>query len=118
MSHTAVLPAQHRLLDQFDAPSSYVPEYRLTRRGRLAVFVVALAVLIAVGVAFASGSVATDEKLVTETIVVAPGETLWEIASARAESGDVRSMMRYLEDLNGLESVALAAGQRLRVPVE
>ena len=118
MSNTAVLPQLASIDDLMSRPQPYTPIYRLTRRGRLAVFALTLAVMIAIGVAFAGGSVATDEKLETETIVVTPGDTLWEIASAHAESGDVRSMMRFLEDLNGLDSVVLASGQRLRVPIE
>lgn len=94
------------------------PQYRLTRRGRLVVLVLALVALLAVGVVFAQGSVATQEKRQTETIVVAPGDTLWDIASARADDGDVTSMMRHVRDLNDLDSVVLVAGQQLIVPAD
>ncbi|WP_232677464.1 LysM peptidoglycan-binding domain-containing protein [Nocardioides sp. R-C-SC26] len=96
-----------------------VPTYRLTRRGRLVVFGFALVMLAAIGIAFASGSMATEEKAVTETIVVAPGDTLWDIAGeAAAVTGtdDVREMMRHIEGLNDLDGVSLAVGQRLIVP--
>ena len=92
---------------------------RLTRRGRLAVFVVGLLVAVAIAVAFAGGSVATSEKgepVPTDTIVVGTGVTLWDIASARAEGGDVRDMMSTIQQLNHLDSGMLVAGQRLRVP--
>ncbi len=98
------------------APGPRTPVYRLTRRGRLVVVVLALLVLAAIGMVFAAGSVATSEAEVTETVVVAPGETLWSIASETAGDGDVREMMQHLVDLNGLDDVALAAGQRLEVP--
>jgi len=91
---------------------------RLTRRGRLVVLALALAVLLAIGIAFAQGSVATSEARQTETIVVVPGDTLWDIASERAEDGDVTAMMHFLKELNHLDSPALAAGQRLIVPVD
>ena len=48
---------------------------------------------------------------------VAPGDTLWGIASEIATDGDVRSMMSEIERLNALESAGLQAGQKLRVPV-
>ncbi|MEN8673000.1 LysM peptidoglycan-binding domain-containing protein [Nocardioides sp.] len=97
---------------------TYVPDYRLTRRGRVAVLLLGLMVLLAIGVVFAGGSLASEEPAPTETIVVAPGDTLWEIASDLSEDGDVRDMMRTIEQLNSLDTVALAVGQRLQVPLE
>ncbi len=94
---------------------------RLTRRGRLTVFVLALLVALAIGVFVAAGSVATEEPGVpqpTEVIMVGTGDTLWGIASELTEGGDVRSMMNEISRLNALDSGMLAAGQRLRVPVE
>ena len=55
--------------------AGYVPHYRLTRRGRLVVLVVGLLVALAVGVVFASGSVATGENERTRVHVVEPGDT-------------------------------------------
>lgn len=106
-----------RVLAPVAEPIRHVPDYRLTRRGRLAVLLTGLFVLLAVGVAFAGVSLASGEPEPTETIVVAPGDTLWDIAAERGE-GDVRSMMRHIEDLNSLDTVALAVGQRLQVPAE
>ena len=97
---------------------TYVPDYRLTRRGRVAVLLLGLMVLLAIGVVFAGGSLASEEPAPTETIVGAPGDTRWEIASDLSEDGDVRDMMRTIEQLNSLDTVALAVGQRLQVPLE
>ncbi|MDO9457263.1 hypothetical protein [Nocardioides sp.] len=95
---------------------THVPDYRLTRRGRLVVFVLAFTTLIAMAVLLADGSVATNEAGATETVVVEPGQTLWEIASDVSEGRDVRDMMNHLVDLNSLDSVVLGAGQSLEVP--
>lgn len=95
------------------------PTYRLTRRGRAVVLVLTLLAVLAVGVAFASGSVATSEQgaaIPTEVVVVAPGDTLWDIAAAASDGGDVRNMMDRIEQLNALDSVMLAAGDRILVP--
>jgi hypothetical protein len=98
----------------------YVPDYRLTRRGRLVVLVVGLFLALAVGVVFASGSVATDRNEETRVHVVQPGDTLWDISAelaAETGQGDTRDMMRHVQDLNDLDGVTLDAGQRLVVPV-
>lgn len=93
---------------------------RLTRRGRLVVFVAALLLLLMGGVFLGSGAVGTDEPgtaPATEVVMVGPGDTLWGIAAELSTAGDVRSTMAEIERLNALDSVALSAGQRLRVPV-
>ena len=50
-------------------------------------------------------------------VKVAPGDTLWGIASDVATDGDVRSMMQQIQRLNAMDYVGLSAGQKLRVPV-
>ena len=93
---------------------------RLTRRGRLVVFLTSLFLVLAVAFALAGGAVGTDsagEQIPTEIVQVAPGDTLWGLASEIATDGDVRSMMTQIERLNALESAGLQAGQKLRVPV-
>ncbi len=51
--------------------------------------------------------------------MVAPGETLWDIASRLTPAGDdVRDTMYDIKRLNASSSSALDAGQRIRVPAE
>ena len=93
---------------------------RLTRRGRLVVFVTSLLLVLGVAIMLAGGAVGTGsagETAPTEIVQVAPGDTLWDIASDLATDGDVRSVMTEIERLNALESASLSAGQKLRVPV-
>jgi LysM repeat protein len=47
---------------------------------------------------------------------VAPGESLWSIASIAAGTGDVRAMVDEIISINSLSSPDVAAGQSLRVP--
>lgn len=92
---------------------------RLTRRGRVAVFVAGLLLILGVGLALAAGSVATPEPGAAEpttVITVGTGDTLWDIAADAAEDGRVREMISRIERLNALESTSLVAGQQLRVP--
>ncbi|CAN5424674.1 hypothetical protein BH11ACT8_BH11ACT8_01500 [soil metagenome] len=111
--HLPVLPDDVATVRQIDGSS-----YRLTRRGRLVVFAIGLLVVLALGLVFAGGSVATRDAETTDTIVVGAGDTLWDIAADLSDNGDVRDMMRHIQQLNSLDTVDLAAGQHLRVPAE
>lgn len=108
------------LAPSFTTPAPVRSTVRLTRRGRLVVFVTSLFLVLAVAFMLAGGAVGTGsagESAPTEIVQVAPGDTLWGIASEVATDGDVRSMMTEIERLNALESTSLSAGQKLRVPV-
>ncbi len=50
----------------------------------------------------------------TETILVQPGETLWDVARDLQPSGDVRPLVDELAALNG--GATLEAGQNLLLP--
>lgn len=116
MSTLSISPA-------FSAPRVARPTrsaVRLTRRGRVVMLLAALFLLLVS--AFFLGSVAVGSETPgqaepTEIVMVGTGDTLWGIASDLNADGDIRSTMREIERLNALESVALSAGQKLRVPV-
>ncbi|WP_323792237.1 LysM peptidoglycan-binding domain-containing protein [Nocardioides sp.] len=109
--------ATTQILPAAAAPIGHVPDYRLTRRGRVVVLFAGLFVVLAIGVVFAGVSLASEEPQPTETIQVLPGDTLWDISSDLSDDGDVRSMMRHIEQLNSLDTVSLTVGQRLEVPL-
>ena len=95
-------------------------QVRLTRRGRLAIFLASLVALLCVGVALGTGSSASQEPgspTPTRTVVVGPGDTLWGIAGELAGDGEVRAMVDRLEQLNALDTAMVQSGQRLRVPL-
>jgi hypothetical protein len=109
-------------IDQMFQPSTRQRStVRLTRRGRVVVVVLALMAVLAVGFVVAAGSVATDKAGTPEptaVVMVGPGDTLWGIASAAADDGDVDSMMDRISKLNALDSGMLISGQRLLIPVD
>lgn len=92
---------------------------RLTRRGRVLVWVLAL--LVVATLSFSGGrALASTESSVTqtETVRVETGQTLWDFAAELAEPGeDVRDLVVLLKDLNGMGSARLIAGQSLELPV-
>lgn len=119
---TLVLPAARPSTHSAGRPVDRAPSgghLRLTQRGRLVVFLAGLLLGVAVAIVFAAGSVATAEQgepIPADVIVVGTGVTLWDIASARAEGGDVRDVMATIQQLNHLDGGLLVAGQQLRVP--
>lgn len=96
------------------------PGVRLTRRGRLTMLMLFLALAFVLFTVFGGQSAATNEAgqpVETRTVVVGEGDTLWAIASEVAEPGEVREMIHHIKELNALSSVSLTRGQELAVPV-
>ncbi len=91
---------------------------RLTRRGRVVVWL--LAVGLALGVGGTARSAVADgprPALEVERVVVAPGDTLWGLAAEVAAPGeDVRDVVLRLIELNALPGAELTAGQTVLVP--
>ena len=95
------------------APASW----RLTRRG----VVVLTAVVLALGagliwLARLSAPQPAAAPSVPHVVTVAPGDTLWSIATRVAPDTDPRAEVAALQQRNGLTGVDLVPGQLLRVP--
>ena len=93
---------------------------RLTRRGQVTTIVIGAFLATAIlGLVNQSPTSATEQptKLPpTATVVVHQGETLWQIAQRVAPAKDPRATVHAIEELNGLSSAAVQAGQTLQVP--
>ena len=95
---------------------------RLNRRGRLARTLVVLSLAIVLGsLVSAKAGAGTDTQAPRAhsfiTVTVAPGETVWSLANRVATGSDVRSLVSEIITVNSLDSVDLAAGQKLRIPL-
>jgi hypothetical protein len=117
----------------FDRPSAGVC---LTRRGRLARTLLVLSLSIVLGAGFAmkagagdagaSGSNALSAAKINGSsdaktyivVTVAAGETLWSLASAMADGGDVQTLVADIASANSLSGVDVEAGQKLRIPIK
>ncbi len=108
----------------FFTHSTNPPGLHLNRRGRLArlLVVASLAVVMVAAFAFKAGAGTELSQVKTTstfvTVTVAQGETLWSLAGALANGGDLRSLVDEIVSVNSLESFNLQAGQKLRVPVK
>jgi Tfp pilus assembly protein FimV len=116
-----VAPARRPAAPHAARPARSAGPVRLTRRGRVVVFLLAFLAVAAVAIAIAAGSAATREDggaPAVDVVTVAPGETLWDIASdvAAVSGGDVRGAMAEIQDLNTLDGSMVFAGQELRIP--
>lgn len=97
-----------------------VPSLRLTRRGRLVVFLGSLAISLGALVAWGPSVVATSEPGAPRqlrVVTVEPGDTLWDIATAANPGGNVGDTVHEIAELNALPSTGdLQIGQQLAVP--
>jgi nucleoid-associated protein YgaU len=109
-------------LARVSAPRPPEQAVRITRRGRLVLLglVVALAfALISLGqVAAQAGSSdsAGDTGPVSSTYVVQPGETLWVIAERLDPDADPRETVARIVAMNDLPSSSVLVGQELLIP--
>ena len=95
---------------------------RLNRRGRLARTFVVLSLAIVLGsVVSAKAGAGTDAapQLAGSfiTVTVAPGDTVWSLATRLAGGNDVRALVSEIISVNSLASVDVATGQKLRIPL-
>lgn len=92
---------------------------RLTGRGRLAILLTAA--VAALGVAAERGGPAESTSVVNHprlsTVVVTPGQTVWDIARTVSGDADPRAVVAQIEELNSLSDAgSIRVGQPLYVP--
>ena len=96
----------------------------LTRRGRRVVRGSAvLSLLVVIGAGFSAVGNATESKVLSTPatsgyvrVIVAPGETLWSLASLVAGKSNVSVVVDEIVSANQLSSSDIHAGEKLWVP--
>nr|WP_273545561.1 LysM peptidoglycan-binding domain-containing protein [Paenibacillus caui] len=66
--------------------------------------------------AFAA-TISSNDNSVLETVVITPGDTLWDIAvTYKPAEMDTRKYVRILKSVNGLEGSEISVGDVLKLP--
>lgn len=96
---------------------------RLTPRGRLLTrlaVIASLSILLLSGFAAMTGASAGSTETAIPTpyvkVSVKPGDTLWSIAESIAPTGDRRSLVADIVEINRLTTPELQAGQKIYIP--
>ncbi|GAA4242810.1 hypothetical protein GCM10022254_77250 [Actinomadura meridiana] len=106
------------------SPHSDRAPIRLTRRGRaVLVGFAATATLMSLWLTVGPGAFAGDREThripahPARTVIVGPGDTLWDIAAGAEPGADPRRVVQRILDLNGLGGdPTVQPGQELRLP--
>jgi len=99
------------------------PSVRLNRRGRLARTLVVLSLaIVAASVAGGQAGADTSKSTVVAsgsfiTVTVAPGDTVWSLASRVAPQGQAGALVSAIIEINSLGSGDVVAGQKIRIPL-
>jgi nucleoid-associated protein YgaU len=100
-------------------PERYAP-IRLTRRGRIVaralLILAALITLVSVAAGTRAAANAPAPRGEYPSVVVQPGDTLWNIASRHAPGVDRRATMNEIRRLNHLRGSTVEVGQKLLLP--
>jgi len=124
--HRAMLAAEStsrvRHLSLVPAPAEVsLPPVRLTRRGRLAMFISTVLMLGVLGIVLGSTIVATDEPgtpVPATMVTVTPGQTIWDLAAKANPTGDIQVTVDDIMKLNSMATgSSLQAGDTIAVPL-
>ena len=95
----------------------------LNRRGKLARTLVVLSLaIVAASVAGGQAGADTSKSIVAAadsfiTVTVAPGDTVWSLASRVAPQGQAGALVSAIIEINSLGSGDVVAGQKIRIPL-
>lgn len=92
------------------------PAVRLTRRGRLVLLTLLLAVSTALAGLVGAPGLAAEPPAPAPVAVVRPGDTLWSIAVAYAPQRDPFETIDEIRRLNQIEDYTVHPGQRIVLP--
>lgn len=94
----------------------------LTRRGRMVLLALTLLVVATLGMLLARPVLADPVQSPgqhgagTSTVLVGPGDSLWDIAEAAVPDRDPRAVVHEIRLLNDLDDARIAVGAELVVP--
>jgi hypothetical protein len=115
-TYATPLPARPALQSRGGRATAERSATRLTRRGRLAILTLIALMVVLPGSwrAVADAQMAGPASI---TVTVAPGDTLWGIATEARPGADPRELIAEIREVNGLVESGLTPGQELVVPL-
>lgn len=119
MSSTTITPAPFRIEHSLVRRPA-ATAVRLTRRGRLVLLTALLALVAMVMIAVSGLATATRDAAPAQevrTVTVAPGDTLYGLASEVAEPGKIRETVAEIKQLNSMSGSSLQVGDRVALPL-
>lgn len=88
--------------------------------GRFVLLALLLTLVLSLSVLVKANAGASEDPVLRtaghQSVDVAPGDTLWSIASEHSNGRKIRSYISEIKELNGLESSSLEVGQILYLP--
>ena len=98
--------------------AGYPAPVRLTKRGRRLITVLVLLPIAALfWINSSHGVSAADTNPTSVTVVVQPGQNLWDVAAAAKPAVDPRNTVFEIKQINHLTSSNVSPGQALIVPL-
>jgi hypothetical protein len=94
---------------------------RMTARGRVVLLVLVAIPVIAIALAFglgAGGATATSSSTPLSTVIVQPGQTLWQLATKVAPQSDPRDVINDIMSVNRLATATIQPGEKLEIPAK
>ena len=103
-----------------DMSNMVIGKYKVVSKFRFTMFICVITIIICMCLSVINGSAIANGSSVAayETVIVRPGDTLWDIADTYAKSDtDIRSFMHEIEEVNDVTGGNIYVGQELLIPV-
>lgn len=89
--------------------------YVLKNKGRFYIFVIMVTVLLS-SISLLNFAQSADTGMTYTTVVVEPGDTLWDLAKEYSSSKDLRRYIKKIEEVNNLKDSTIYEGDILKMP--
>lgn len=89
--------------------------YVLKNKGRFYIFVIMVTILLS-SISLLNFAQSADTGMTYTTVVVEPGDTLWDLAKEYSSSKDLRRYIKKIEEVNNLKDSTIYEGDILKMP--
>jgi nucleoid-associated protein YgaU len=89
--------------------------YVLKNKGRFYIFVIMVTILLS-SISLLNFAQSADIGMAYTTVVVEPGDTLWDLAKEYSSNKDLRRYIKKIEEVNNLKDSTIYEGDILKMP--